>query len=128
MRRTGSGETLVRTLSLTASRRGQAGVEALWIRWVGPLGLVWKQRRFAIDGAIHVVPSLRAVTEEGSRLFQRNSWFGLRQQRFRGEGTEYESLAEYQPGMRSEEHTSELQSLMRNSYAVFCLKKKKKEK
>src|SRR3546814_6982625 len=27
---------------------------------------------------------------------------------------------------RSEEHTSELQSLMRNSYAVFCLNKKKK--
>src|SRR3546814_4425108 len=30
------------------------------------------------------------------------------------------------PGERSEEHTSELQSLMRISYAVFCLKKKKK--
>src|SRR3546814_7423741 len=32
------------------------------------------------------------------------------------------------PGLwtdRSEEHTSELQSLMRNSYAVFCFKKKK---
>src|SRR3546814_5308902 len=29
-------------------------------------------------------------------------------------------------GNRSEEHTSELQSLMRISYAVFCLKKKKK--
>src|SRR3546814_5436450 len=29
--------------------------------------------------------------------------------------------------MRSEEHTSELQSLMRISYAVFCLKKKNKE-
>src|SRR3546814_1796940 len=29
------------------------------------------------------------------------------------------------PDMRSEEHTSELQSLMRSSYAVFCLKKKK---
>src|SRR3546814_1308500 len=28
-------------------------------------------------------------------------------------------------GMRSEEHTSELQSLMRISYAVFCLKKKR---
>src|SRR3546814_6636504 len=28
--------------------------------------------------------------------------------------------------MRSEEHTSDLQSLMRTSYAVFCLKKKKK--
>src|SRR3546814_7843332 len=32
------------------------------------------------------------------------------------------------PGSRSEEHTSELQSLMRISYAVFCLKKKKKTK
>src|SRR3546814_4492596 len=29
---------------------------------------------------------------------------------------------------RSEEHTSELQSLMRISYAVFCLKKKKKDR
>src|SRR3546814_3539550 len=29
---------------------------------------------------------------------------------------------------RSEEHTSELQSLMRTSYAVFCLKKKKRTK
>src|SRR3546814_2828160 len=32
---------------------------------------------------------------------------------------------EQRAGMRSEEHTSELQSLMRISYAVFCLKKKK---
>src|SRR3546814_3205904 len=31
------------------------------------------------------------------------------------------------PASRSEEHTSELQSLMRISYAVFCLKKKKKQ-
>src|SRR3546814_8166113 len=37
-----------------------------------------------------------------------------------------ESLAVELPGEpRSEEHTSELQSLMRISYAVFCLKKKK---
>src|SRR3546814_10271407 len=32
------------------------------------------------------------------------------------------------PRQRSEEHTSELQSLMRISYAVFCLKKKKIKK
>src|SRR3546814_3938826 len=38
----------------------------------------------------------------------------------------YELMAAYWPtGERSEEHTSELQSLMRISYAVFCLKKKK---
>src|SRR3546814_6338905 len=34
-------------------------------------------------------------------------------------------LAGGEGGLRSEEHTSELQSLMRISYAVFCLKKKK---
>src|SRR3546814_6973054 len=33
---------------------------------------------------------------------------------------------ESRPSQRSEEHTSELQSLMRTSYAVFCLKKKTK--
>src|SRR3546814_8359451 len=40
-------------------------------------------------------------------------------------------IEEFRPGLRprrSEEHTSELQSLMRNSYAVFCLKKKKNER
>src|SRR3546814_7126957 len=36
--------------------------------------------------------------------------------------------AEGGAGDRSEEHTSELQSLMRNSYAVSCLKKKNKHK
>src|SRR3546814_5551995 len=43
-----------------------------------------------------------------------------------GSDTEFEmpfSIA----ATRSEEHTSELQSLMRNSYAVFCLKKKKQK-
>src|SRR3546814_3911476 len=35
--------------------------------------------------------------------------------------------ASWPEGSRSEEHTSELQSLMRISYAVFCLKKKKKK-
>src|SRR3546814_8844990 len=34
------------------------------------------------------------------------------------------SCSEMRSGARSEEHTSELQSLMRISYAVFCLKKK----
>src|SRR3546814_10258988 len=39
------------------------------------------------------------------------------------EGDDHDRPGEQQ---RSEEHTSELQSLMRISYAVFCLKKKKK--
>src|SRR3546814_3820015 len=54
---------------------------------------------------------------------ERRGWL-----RRRHGGGGYESaLACFQMGMgRSEEHTSELQSLMRISYAVFCLKKKKR--
>src|SRR3546814_4801798 len=37
-------------------------------------------------------------------------------------------IRQHPHGQRSEEHTSELQSLMRISYAVFCLKKKKIKK
>src|SRR3546814_2469665 len=40
-------------------------------------------------------------------------------------GARHEHLADAGVIDRSEEHTSELQSLMRISYAVFCLKKKK---
>src|SRR3546814_1021765 len=44
----------------------------------------------------------------------------------RGTGLQIEEVTgvAYNPPTRSEEHTSELQSLMRISYAVFCLKKK----
>src|SRR3546814_19103258 len=38
-----------------------------------------------------------------------------------------QTLRAFEAKKRSEEHTSELQSLMRISYAVFCLKKKKKQ-
>src|SRR3546814_664899 len=40
----------------------------------------------------------------------------------------FENASGGMPGQRSEEHTSELQSLMRISYAVFCLKKKQQTK
>src|SRR3546814_1826163 len=45
-----------------------------------------------------------------------------------GEQTDVPESADWYNAMRSEEHTSELQSLMRISYAVFCLKKKKTTK
>src|SRR3546814_10000614 len=43
-----------------------------------------------------------------------------------GKGATYHLAAIALENKRSEEHTSELQSLMRISYAVFCLKKKKR--
>src|SRR3546814_3353967 len=68
----------------------------------------------------------------GLSKFRQRSWRGLvrpdpphlKNPRARGNRGRGDRLA--QAGPRSEEHTSELQSLMRISYAVFCLKKKKK--
>src|SRR3546814_19033435 len=48
------------------------------------------------------------------------------QRALRGGGNPAVGHAQLRNAARSEEHTSELQSLMRISYAVFCLKKKKK--
>src|SRR3546814_4901869 len=50
------------------------------------------------------------------------------QERFSHSGKHFTFPPPGIPDRRSEEHTSELQSLMRISYAVFCLKKKKNDK
>src|SRR3546814_1715661 len=56
-------------------------------------------------------------------------YFGLRPDKRHGFGKVADIIMAHreQHRVRSEEHTSELQSLMRISYAVFCLYKKKKE-
>src|SRR3546814_4693491 len=69
----------------------------------------------------------------GARAARGNRHLGLRgkeygYERYFGAGRDAGALVDDHVGVRSEEHTSELQSLMRISYAVFCLKKKKKKK
>src|SRR3546814_9536170 len=70
-----------------------------------------------------VVPALSSSLwlRAGGALFEAD-----RQPVVRGaQPAQQEQQEDEQAGeLRSEEHTSELQSLMRNSYAVFCLKKK----
>src|SRR3546814_7562348 len=67
----------------------------------------------------------RAKIDPGrTPLHRRAPEFGLEI----GVGGDTERNAARAFDQRSEEHTSELQSLMRISYAVFCLKKKKKNK
>src|SRR3546814_3577331 len=63
---------------------------------------------------IGAVNSLRVASEEAPLVY-RNGHFGT-----------WTNLVACGVRNRSEEHTSELQSLLRISYAVFCLKKKKK--
>src|SRR3546814_813216 len=85
--------------------------ESRWQRQARPAGTYQKNRRSA------------AVA--GEHGYQNQSYYsqGYGYVEPQGHGRSYGS---YQGQGRSEEHTSELQSLMRISYAVFCLKKKQK--
>src|SRR3546814_6148406 len=88
---------------------------------------------FAVDS----VPAVYGITGDPFLVFATNAFalLGLRALYFVLEGA-LSKLVHLGYGLaailafigRSEEHTSELQSLMRTSYATFCLKKKRKKK
>jgi uncharacterized protein (DUF58 family) len=86
-------------LPLEMLRRGLARFEQLWLRWTGPLGLAWKQDVLAVDGAFPILPDLRPVYDRGAAIFQRNAFEGLITQLTRGEGSDFDSLSDFQPGM-----------------------------
>src|SRR3546814_9896862 len=78
-------------------------------------------------GAVAMMPNVRArpATSAGIRADAATSLSMHLPPVSVGEGSA--TIRSARPSPRSEEHTSELQSLMRISYAVFCLKKKKKQ-
>src|SRR3546814_9701922 len=86
--------------------------------WVSPAGV--QALRTALEGAEEPLNALiRDVMIEGSR--DRDEIHVRAEREMSWNGFAMAALI----AARSEEHTSELQSLMRISYAVFCLKKKK---
>src|SRR3546814_10482520 len=95
-----------------------------------PYTTLFRSRRRGLGGDEN--PASRA---EGQRLHARSSAAGGRDFGRAASGRQLQVLVDRRgrrqrrradPALlRSEEHTSELQSLMRISYAVFCLKKKK---
>lgn len=93
------GRDIAARVPVTARRRGIAGIKAAWVGWTGPFGLARKQRRIAIDRTITVAPSIRAVREEGVKLFARDAQIGQRLNARLGEGSEFESLVRFMPGL-----------------------------
>ena len=85
--------------AITPSRRGTGTISRLWLRWHGPLGLGARQRLVALDREVRVWPNLAPVRSPTLQAFLRDSSFGMVARRMRGEGTQFEALAEYQPGM-----------------------------
>jgi uncharacterized protein (DUF58 family) len=86
-------------LPLEMLRRGVARFERLWVRWSGPLGLAWSQKVVALDSKFPILPDLRPVHDRGPLIFQRHAMEGLLSQLSRGEGTDFDALTEYRPGM-----------------------------
>ena len=90
------GDTL--QIPLLATRRGKGMIEALWLRWRGPFGLVSARKRVRVGKEVRVTPNLSAVREEAIRFFSRQA-LGETLQRRRGHGSEFDALREWQPGM-----------------------------
>lgn len=86
-------------LPLTMKRRGLARFERLWLRWTGPLGLVWQQGSVPLQAELPIVPDIRPVQTHGARLLERHALLGLVTQLERGEGSDFDSLVEFRPGM-----------------------------
>lgn len=94
-----SGDEARVTFELEPLRRGQGVVTQMWLRWRGPLGLVWRQRNETPERIIPILPDIAAVRDEAIRLFSRDANYGFKIQRETGEGAEFHALRDFQPGM-----------------------------
>ncbi|MFD2403905.1 DUF58 domain-containing protein [Novosphingobium soli] len=83
----------------TPARRGTGAVARAWLRWTGPLGLGARQLSGPLDEGVRVWPNIAAVRSPALQTFLKDAQYGLLARRIRGEGSQFESLAEYQPGM-----------------------------
>ncbi|ANY19702.1 hypothetical protein A6F68_01184 [Tsuneonella dongtanensis] len=88
------GEATVRPV-----RRGTAPLERVWLRWSGPLGLGARLATHSLDQAVRIWPDLSPVRSPALQHFMRDASLGTVARRIRGEGTQFEALSEYQPGM-----------------------------
>lgn len=89
-----SGETFV-----IPKRRGVGRIDGVWLRWGGPLGLGLRQMHRSLDLAVRVWPDLSPTRSPTLQAFLRDAQYGLVARRLRGEGTQFEALAEYEAGM-----------------------------
>ncbi len=87
------------SIDVHPERRGTAPVSRAWLRWSGPLGLGSRQTQQTLDKEMRIWPDLSPVRSKELQTFMRDAAAGLIARRIRGEGTQFEALAEYQPGM-----------------------------
>ena len=96
-----AGQQAQIVLPIVPRRRGRVHVEQIWIRWRGPLSLVELTKRVAVNRTIDVLPNVHGVHSSALQYFAQESIFGIKSQRQKGEGTEFDALREYAPGLDS---------------------------
>lgn len=87
------------SVPLTPVRRGDARLDRLWLRWRGPMGLVERLRIEELSLEIPVVPNVRAVRNAAIRFTAWDAPTGIKPQNQQGDGSEFESLRDYVPGL-----------------------------
>lgn len=87
------------SLAMRPGRRGTGSVEQLWLRWTGPLGLGARQVSRAVNREVRVWPNVEQARSPALQMFLRDAQFGLVARRIRGEGSQFEALAEFRQGM-----------------------------
>jgi uncharacterized protein (DUF58 family) len=96
-----AGQGMSVPLPIKPRRRGRVTIAAVWLRWRGPLGLVEFTRRIAVDRNVDVLPNVRGVQGAALQFFAQEAIYGIKAQQQGGEGTEFEALREYAPGLDS---------------------------
>ncbi|HZB94286.1 MAG TPA: DUF58 domain-containing protein [Stellaceae bacterium] len=86
-------------LRLVPRRRGRVRVDRLWLRWRAPLGLIELSRIIGIDREIDVLPNIRGIESAALQFYGQEAIFGIKLQQQRGEGTEFDALRDYAPGL-----------------------------
>ena len=86
-------------IEIVPTRRGTGMLDDLWLRWSGPLGLAHRQAHRPLGQEVRVWPDLSPVRSPTLQAFLRDAQLGLIARRIRGEGTQFEALSEYEPGM-----------------------------
>lgn len=97
----GPGAAARIALPLVPRRRGRIEVDAVWLRWRGPLSLVELRRRMPVNRVVDVLPNVRGVHGTTLQLFVQEAIYGIKTQMQKGEGAEFEALREYAPGFDS---------------------------
>lgn len=94
-----AGNQILLVAQLDTLRRGLGEIQRIWLEWRGPLGLVAKRRLLDVQRSVRIAPNLKSLKTEALKIFARDTTTGARDFKWKGQGSEFESLRDFLPGM-----------------------------